>query len=338
MAWLKLDDRFAHHPKVLAAGPMAAWLHICGLSYCSEYLTDGYIPDGALPILAAVDAPAQLAERLVEVGLWERADGGYRVHDYLEYNPSREQVLTARAARSEAGSIGGQVAAARRAAAKGTVEASPDDERADVAQDADDPGDVGGEELANAQANEQQNASKPVANARQTGSTLASKTVPRTRTPSRTRLPDPGPDPPTHGGGAPPPRVCVGSEDDPDEVAQALAAHFAAVTGQEPPRPASEKDRRAAEALWARPLREIAALAGSREEGERLIDAAVRRLEAKDCIVKAPLSIVGTARALAGHARAKRDRWRRTAEALAVRGLSAGGRASKGGLDGQGVV
>jgi hypothetical protein len=29
---------------------------------------------------------------LVETGLWDRTHGGYRVHDFHEYNPSKAQV------------------------------------------------------------------------------------------------------------------------------------------------------------------------------------------------------------------------------------------------------
>ena len=121
----------------------------------------------------------------------------------------------------------------------------------------------------------------------------------------------------THGGGSPP-RVRAGPsrspDDDPAEIAAVLAARFARATGIDVPRPASEKQRRAADALWARPLAEMAQLAGCVEEAELLVDAAVERLREKGCIVKAPLSILATARALAGQGRARRDRFRRQAE------------------------
>ena len=37
-----------------------------------------------------------VAELLVDSGLWEEVPGGYRVHDYLDYNPSRDKVLAER--------------------------------------------------------------------------------------------------------------------------------------------------------------------------------------------------------------------------------------------------
>jgi hypothetical protein len=70
MAWVKLDDQIADHPKMIAVGPMAAWLYVCGLTYCNRYLTDGVIPIAQAPRLADIEEPAPLIARLVEVGLW----------------------------------------------------------------------------------------------------------------------------------------------------------------------------------------------------------------------------------------------------------------------------
>ncbi len=114
--WVKLDDQFSDHPKVIEAGPLASWLYVCGLTYAARYLTDGYIPAGQVRKLADVDNAAELAAKLVDVGLWESIDGGYLIHDYLEYNPNREDVMATREARAEAGARGGR----RKAAASKT--------------------------------------------------------------------------------------------------------------------------------------------------------------------------------------------------------------------------
>ena len=55
MSWVKIDDHFSDHPKVVQAGPEAAWLYICGLCYCAKYLTDGFIPKRQVKRLADVD-------------------------------------------------------------------------------------------------------------------------------------------------------------------------------------------------------------------------------------------------------------------------------------------
>ena len=107
MTWTKIDDQFYDHPKVVAAGPLGIALFVCGLSYCSRHLTDGFISAVQVQRLIDIDNPGKVAERLVAVGLWERRDGGYQVHDYLDYNPSRARVKATRQARAEAGREGG---------------------------------------------------------------------------------------------------------------------------------------------------------------------------------------------------------------------------------------
>jgi len=107
VSWVKLDDGFFRHHKVILAGREARDLALAALCHASASLSDGYIPAGALRQLAAdaqVSNPKRLAARLVEVGLWEVAPGGYRIHDYLAYNPSRERVLETRARRVAAAS------------------------------------------------------------------------------------------------------------------------------------------------------------------------------------------------------------------------------------------
>lgn len=97
MAWLKVDDRVRTHPKIAKAGPLAAWMWLCSLCYCREHLTDGFVPAEAVPTLAVgMPQPARQARRLVEVGLWHEVDGGYRVHDWGDWNPSREAVMALR--------------------------------------------------------------------------------------------------------------------------------------------------------------------------------------------------------------------------------------------------
>jgi hypothetical protein len=84
VSWIKIDDQFPDHPKVITAGPAAGWLYVCGLCYCGRYLTDGFIPSGQVRRLADLKDPQKLADALVSVGLWEVAEGGYQVHDYLD--------------------------------------------------------------------------------------------------------------------------------------------------------------------------------------------------------------------------------------------------------------
>lgn len=99
MAWLRIDDRVRTHPKLVAAGPAAAWFWFCGICYCREHLTDGVIPRGIVATLApGVRGTKALADRLVAAGLWHVHPDGYEVHDFLDWNPTRASVEAQRAA------------------------------------------------------------------------------------------------------------------------------------------------------------------------------------------------------------------------------------------------
>lgn len=78
-----------------SAGPVACWLWFCGVLYCRRALTDGYIPKGKVPglIVGLTGAGAfRHAAKLCDVGLWHEELGGYRVHDYLDWNPTKAAI------------------------------------------------------------------------------------------------------------------------------------------------------------------------------------------------------------------------------------------------------
>ena len=122
MSWVKIDDHANEHRKQVAAGPAACWLWACGLMYANRQPTrDGFIPVGVVSMLFA-GASKKLAEKLVEVGLWEATDGGYRVHDYHEYQPTQEETDERRIRRVERARKG---AAARWSKEPSIAQASP---------------------------------------------------------------------------------------------------------------------------------------------------------------------------------------------------------------------
>jgi hypothetical protein len=88
MTWARIDDNAHAHPRILQAGLEANGLFFRALSYCSHYLTDGFIPNE----WAEAQGGKRPVTKLVNVGLLEPIEGGYRIHDYLDRNPSREQV------------------------------------------------------------------------------------------------------------------------------------------------------------------------------------------------------------------------------------------------------
>jgi hypothetical protein len=107
MAWMKIETSVARHRKFIAAGPAASWLWLCGLSYCQEGSTDGFIPFDALDYLG-VKSPKNLKCKLVVAGLWDEVPGGWKIHDYLEHNRSAAHINGIREERRKNGSEGGK--------------------------------------------------------------------------------------------------------------------------------------------------------------------------------------------------------------------------------------
>jgi hypothetical protein len=89
--WTKLDDGFYDNPKVIEAGLEATGLYVLCLTWTSKHRKGGSISHAAIARFAGVRA-AHLSDILLSVGLFENAEGGFEIHDYLEYNPSPETI------------------------------------------------------------------------------------------------------------------------------------------------------------------------------------------------------------------------------------------------------
>jgi hypothetical protein len=102
MAWARFDDQFYDHPKVLSLDPALALqcvgLQLLATCWCSKQLSDGVLP-ASLP--SRLGANRKIVAELVRVGMWEDGGTEYIIHDYLDYNPSREQVEADREAAKE---------------------------------------------------------------------------------------------------------------------------------------------------------------------------------------------------------------------------------------------
>ncbi len=132
MTWAKLDDAILDNVKIAKAGALGFALHVAGITWCCRNLTDGFIPYGRVWCLldmsvifgellelmptkpqeyedrlldAALDiGPVQLdklASKLVAIELWEEVPHGYQIHDFLDYNPTKERVMAERARGAE---------------------------------------------------------------------------------------------------------------------------------------------------------------------------------------------------------------------------------------------
>ena len=100
MGWARIDDGYYDHPKVLRAVELDAGsigLHVRAISYCAKQELNGHIPERAVCALMPLQRDREKAvAALIEVGLFQATEDGYVLHDYLDYNPSREEILEKR--------------------------------------------------------------------------------------------------------------------------------------------------------------------------------------------------------------------------------------------------
>jgi len=100
--WVKLDDSFFEHRKVMILSVRAKLLFLAGLTHSAKNLTDGYLLDGDVRVIRAfAEATPKHVQELVHAKLWERDGGGYSIHDWSDYNPPAEKVRAERAAAKE---------------------------------------------------------------------------------------------------------------------------------------------------------------------------------------------------------------------------------------------
>lgn len=102
MPYLNLDDNFTDHPKVDALSDAAFRLHVSGKCFCAKNTTNGRIPPNRVERLVPRFRVAALRE-LIDAGVWHDQgkgcgtetcpmgiEGQYQVHDYLQWNKSKD--------------------------------------------------------------------------------------------------------------------------------------------------------------------------------------------------------------------------------------------------------
>lgn len=88
--WFKLQHEFYDHPKFVKLTPGAVGVWVMSMAYCNTYLTDGFVPSEVAYRFAKDNG--NLIEELVVMGLWRPATGGWKFHDWHEWNPTRAEV------------------------------------------------------------------------------------------------------------------------------------------------------------------------------------------------------------------------------------------------------
>jgi hypothetical protein len=85
MAWLRIDDGFPEHEKLLSLRRNERWTWIEILAYCARQSNGGRLPASITNHMKYVTKP--FLERCVEVGLLDVENGYFNVHDWNVYNP-----------------------------------------------------------------------------------------------------------------------------------------------------------------------------------------------------------------------------------------------------------
>lgn len=88
MTWFKVDDGFWSHPKSAPLSNDAVALWVRAGAYCCQHLTDGFVKASVLRMLGERES----ADELVDSGLWRDVTGGWRFHDWDEYQETSETV------------------------------------------------------------------------------------------------------------------------------------------------------------------------------------------------------------------------------------------------------
>lgn len=96
--WAKIDDRLWSHRKMIGISPGSLRTWLFGLAWSCQHETDGFVPTETLSL---IKGSKRIARELVDAGLWEPDDKGWRIHDFSEYQPTRRQRNDERAATRE---------------------------------------------------------------------------------------------------------------------------------------------------------------------------------------------------------------------------------------------
>lgn len=102
MPWARFDDHMPNHRKIRPLTDAAFRLWVSAVCWCNANRTDGIVFCQDLTYVSDTKRPRKAVAELVETGLWEEIDGGWRIHDFLDYNPSKSQVDAERKRKTEA--------------------------------------------------------------------------------------------------------------------------------------------------------------------------------------------------------------------------------------------
>ena len=128
MPWAKLDDRFHEDPRLrrlYKVEPKAGLLYVASLTYASGRETDGVVHFEFVETLEPIKAGRlKRARILVDLDWWREHPEGWEIANFLNYNPSREEVRARREKRKLAGAKGGKTSNKTQPTANDTSQAN----------------------------------------------------------------------------------------------------------------------------------------------------------------------------------------------------------------------
>jgi hypothetical protein len=101
MPWARFADDYLANPKLATLSTAAIALDMASIIYSARDLRDGRLTVSDVQAVAALlhlRHWESAAAELVAQRRWTVIVSGWEIHDYLDYQPSRERVLTERAA------------------------------------------------------------------------------------------------------------------------------------------------------------------------------------------------------------------------------------------------
>lgn len=104
--WLKVDDGYGFNPKVMRLSASACHLHMMAMVFCAHAENDGVLQADDMPMVGVMakckDVEADVKE-LVQRDFLEidEETDTYTLHDFLEYNPTKDYLTKERAKAAE---------------------------------------------------------------------------------------------------------------------------------------------------------------------------------------------------------------------------------------------
>lgn len=92
LPWARMDTQWPLNPKFLILAEDKKWRAIAvfwgSVGWCVAQGNAGFVPAYVLPM---IHGTRREAAELIDVGLWEPAQGGWQVHDFGDYQLSNEE-------------------------------------------------------------------------------------------------------------------------------------------------------------------------------------------------------------------------------------------------------